>query len=756
MMALLKRLLRLLAWAALVLLLLLVLLVLFHPPLVKWAVAKYSPQHTGRQVTLDHFRLNPFTGNVNIRGLHVLEAEGDAVFLHVDTIDVNTTLLKMLGGTFEVTGVRVARPFVRILQHGERFNFDDLVGRFTSGSAQQPEADDAEPVRWSLQNLVVANGRLAYQSDLLPYPMNVVRLDLSSPGLAWNRDRIDARAALLLGNGTRLQAEVGFAQASGRYDIHARLDSATLRLAEPWVAPYLRIGGLGGTLHADVAVLGNANEPMDVGIHGALRLSDAVMNDPQGTLIAGIGLLDLVVDSIDIKHERYRVRRLIVDRPQLLFELYDEGDNWSRLVAADTSAASKAAVKELGYDPMNPFSMLAYYVRLVARNYNALDYRVDSLAIQDGAVAFNDHTLQHTFRYRLSDLAVSTNDVDSREDSITITAHAALNGGGTFDARAHLDPRSLRNLQFSYSIAGLGMPEFGPYSEFFLDHPIMSGRTLNICRTSIIDNKLRSENHLFVEDFQFGRRLGMKTAYQLPVRLAVALLKDKDGNIAIDFPVTGDLDDPEYKVMPIVWQVLKNLVVKAMTGPYNLLARTFNADEDDLKSVRFLHLQDDLTDRQKKPLSTMARVAKSKPELRIALVQSGDRLAEMEEHALFLARKAFLADSTGLDVEGDKAALEALLARIDIRSPGFLAWLDKAARPSDRPVQQRCMAWAGEASLKAEVERLYAARISLVQTYLQKEHALPPERITVRNAAPADKLVESGQPYFQFVLGTDE
>jgi hypothetical protein len=495
---------------------------------------------------------------------------------------------------------------------------------------------------------------------------------------------------------------------------------------------------------------------MDVGISGEVHLSDAVMIDPQGTRLAGIGRLDLVVDSIDIKNERYRVRRLTVDQPYLLFELYDQDDNWTRLLAADTVASSLEAEEDLGYDPMNPFSMLSYYVRLVAENYDAVDYRVDSLALVNGALDFNDYTLQHTFRYRLTDLAMTANNVDSRKDSITLVAHSALNGTGTFDGRVDLDPNSLRNLQFSYTITSLGMPDFGPYTEFFLAHPILSGTTRNTCRTTIIDNKLHSENHLFVADFQFGRKMDMKDAYQLPVRLAVSLLKDKDGNIILNFPVEGDLDDPEYKVMPIVWQVLKNLVVKAVSAPYNLLARAFNADEEDLKSVRFLHLQEDLTNKQEKPLNTVARVAKAKPELKIALVQAGDRTGEMEEHALFLARMAYLADSTGRAVEGDKVAQEAAVATVDIKTPGFAAWLDKVAGPSDRPVQQRCIAWAGEPTLKAEVERLYAARIALVQAFLLQEHSLTADQVIVRNAAPADKLAESGQPYFQLVFSTEE
>jgi hypothetical protein len=753
-MRILRRILLLLAWPVAILLLLVVGLLLFHPPLVRWAVAKYSPEHTGRQVTLDHFRLNPFTGNVHIRGLQVLEAAGDTLFLRVDTIDVNTTLYKMLGGTYEVSSVRVARPFVRILQHGERFNFSDLVERFAGDSAPAPEPADTVPVRWSVRDLVLTNGRIDYRSDLMPDPFHVEGLDVRSPGLAWDQDLVAAMASLRLRNGSQLRTDVTYAQGSAVYAVDALLDSVPLRMFEAYVRPYMRIGALSGSMHGHFHVRGDADEATDVGISGELHLREAQLTDPASVTLTRIGALDIIVDTIDVKAERYRVGRFTADRPYLLFELYDQGDNWTRLLAEDTVATSVAAEEELGYDPMNPFSMLSYYLGLVTEDYDALDYKVDSLAIRNGEVAFNDHTLQNTFRYKLTDLSLTTNGIDSKRDSITLFAHSKLNGTGTFDARMDLDPNSLRNMHFRYDIVSLGMPDFGPYTTFFLAHPVLSGVTTYHNETAIVDNKLTSRNHVLVEDFQFGRRMDIATAYQLPVRLAVSLLKDKDGNIELDIPVEGDLDDPEYRVMPIVWQVLKNLVVKAVSAPANLLARAFGAEnEEDLKSVRFLYLQEDLTSKQEKPLRTVARVAESKPDLRIELVQSGDREGEAEAQALLLARKAYAEDSIGTPLTLPKVELEAHLARIDIRSAGFLAWLDRVGGPSGDPIQKRCIRLAGAEALRNEVDRLYAARIALLKAFLVQELSLPPDRIAVRDATPEDKLPAIGQPYFELRYG---
>ncbi|MCB0786397.1 MAG: hypothetical protein KDC02_19595, partial [Flavobacteriales bacterium] len=104
-----------LRWGLLAILVMLALLWAFHPPLVRWAVRTYSPEHTGRRITLEHFRFHPLTTSVDIRGLQVLEADGDSVFLSVRSLYVNSSLVKALGGFYEVSALHVSHPYVRIV-----------------------------------------------------------------------------------------------------------------------------------------------------------------------------------------------------------------------------------------------------------------------------------------------------------------------------------------------------------------------------------------------------------------------------------------------------------------------------------------------------------------------------------------------------------------------------------------------------------------------------------------------------------------
>jgi hypothetical protein len=499
---------------------------------------------------------------------------------------------------------------------------------------------------------------------------------------------------------------------------------------------------------------GSADDPMAFAMKGRVGVNNFALPDPNGVRLVGLGRLDLVIDTVDVKQELYRVRRFVLDKPYILAELYDDGDNFTKWMPAE-SAVTDTLEEELGYDPENPFSMLAYYVKLVAENYQTMDYKVDSLAVLNGTVLFNDYTLEQSFRYSLSQLSLIADDINSGSKEITLRAHSVLNSDGRFDGELALDPTTLRNMRFNYIAEGVGMPAFGPYTVHYVAHPILSGRTRYECNTTITDNKLKSETRILVEGFNFGKKMEVADAFDLPMRLAVSLMKDKDGNIDLTIPVEGDLDDPEYRVMPIIWQVLKNLLIKAVSAPYTLLARAFDADEDDLRTVHFLFLQQDLTSKQEKPLHILARVAKDKPDMRIELVQAGDRASEAEAYAIRSAKAAYYTDSTGTAIDTTTEDLGALLKDVSIKTPGFRAWINGKVGAGDEPMQKKCMRLVGLTNAEAEVTRIWAVRSKLVTDQLLKEK-VPPGAILVRDRMETDTISALGEPSFQVIYGASE
>ena len=126
---------------------------------------------------------------------------------------------------------------------------------------------------------------------------------------------------------------------------------------------------------------------------------------------------------------------------------------------------------------------------------------------------------------------------------------------------------------------------------------------------------MKADNRLLLEDLQLGERVDSPDAVDLPVRLAVALLKDTKGNIDIALPVSGDLNSPEFSVMPIVWQTLRNLVLRATQAPFKFIAGLAGAGDADLSQLAFSAGSTELDAQTQQVLATLANALQERPQL---------------------------------------------------------------------------------------------------------------------------------------------
>ena len=122
------------------------------------------------------------------------------------------------------------------------------------------------------------------------------------------------------------------------------------------------------------------------------------------------------------------------------------------------------------------------------------------------------------------------------------------------------------------SFQDIDLSPITPYSGTYLGYTVDKGKLFLDLKYLIDKKQLSSENRIFIDQFTFGKKVESDKATNLPVRLAVALLKDRKGEIHLNLPVTGRTDDPKFSIWGLVGQVLKNLLVKAATSPFALLS----------------------------------------------------------------------------------------------------------------------------------------------------------------------------------------
>jgi outer membrane protein OmpA-like peptidoglycan-associated protein len=174
------------------------------------------------------------------------------------------------------------------------------------------------------------------------------------------------------------------------------------------------------------------------------------------------------------------------------------------------------------------------------------------------------------------------------------------------------------------TLTGLDLSPMTPYSGKYAGYTIEKGK-LSLDLAYLIDRKeLDSRNRVLIDQFNFGDSVESESATRLPVKFAVSLLKDAQGTIKIKLPVKGRTDDPEFSVLRIIGQILKNLIIKAASSPFALLESMYPGASE-LRSVEFAPGRSDLRDAELKKLGTLAGILADKPSLRLEISGYVDR-----------------------------------------------------------------------------------------------------------------------------------
>ncbi|HMD75598.1 MAG TPA: DUF748 domain-containing protein [Steroidobacteraceae bacterium] len=207
---------------------------------------------------------------------------------------------------------------------------------------------------------------------------------------------------------------------------------------------------------------------------------------------------------------------------------------------------------------------------------------IRSVEFQSGQANFSDLSITPNFAAGIQDLHGTVHGLSSQPDS---RAQVDLHGGiDQFSPVAItgevnlLSPALYTDIALSFRNIELSI--FNPYSGKFAGYAISKGKLTTDLHYKVDGRKLNATHHVLIDQLEFGEKTDSKDAVSLPVKLAVALLKDRNGLIDLDLPVDGSLDDPNFHFAATVWKILGNLLLKAVTAPFALLGSLFGGGPD--------------------------------------------------------------------------------------------------------------------------------------------------------------------------------
>jgi hypothetical protein len=251
-------------------------------------------------------------------------------------------------------------------------------------------------------------------------------------------------------------------------------------------------------------------------------------------------------------------------------------------------------------------------------NPGAMRIAIGTVKVQGGSANFADYWIKPNYAVSLQQLsgAISglSSDPKSRakvdlEGRVDRYAPAAINGEiNLLSAALYTDV----HVKFD----GVEMTSVTPYSGHFAGYEIEKGK-LSIDVTYQVENRqLTAKQKFVIDQLQLGDRVESPDAVKLPLKLAVALLKDRNGVIDIDLPMSGSLDDPQFRVGPLIWKAFVGLLTRIATSPFTLLAKLGGRD-DEINQVDFAAGSAALDAAAQERMTALAKALAERPSLEL-------------------------------------------------------------------------------------------------------------------------------------------
>ena len=405
----------------------------------------------------------------------------------------------------------------------------------------------------------------------------------------------------------------GKLQASGQVNLNpvsAKLKVDTkdidLRVAQSYISPFIRLELRSGMLGSNLDVNLKSTEPLALQITGRAQVDQLHTLDTLKTRDF-LKWQRLVVEGLNYQHgNSLSIDKINLLQPYARFMINDDRttnvDDLLIPQPADSGAKSTA--------------------KSSASNEKPLGIRIGQIAINDGSANFADFSLTPNFATAIQQLNGQIGTIDSRQ-----AKPASVDIKGKVDRYAPVTIKGSVNpfdpmaaLDIATSFKRVELTTLTPYSGKFAGFRIRKGRLNLDLHYVITKGQLKAENKVVVEQLQLGEKVDSADAVDLPIRLAIALLKDTDGKISIELPVTGDLNNPQFSVMPIVWQTLRNLVVRAATAPFKFIGGLVTGGgAQDLGNVSFAAGSSALSKDAESALDSLAKALKERPALRLEI-----------------------------------------------------------------------------------------------------------------------------------------
>ena len=468
---------------------------------------------------------------------------------------------------------------------------------------------NSRPARLDLDNIALS------VKNISNLPETNLTVDLS---LRWNT------------NGT-IKTEIAAALSPPTADIQFALDRLDFGTLDPYLEPKLNLLILSSQfgLHGQVHLHTPKDELPQITFQGDTRIDDFRAVDG----VMGEDLLKW--DSVRVSGIDANVNPLSVSIKEVAL------DNVYSHVVIDTNhtinllAALHPAGSTVSADTNAPATTNTAQVATVTTTNAAASAPMPPIAINDVVIsnaAFNytDRSLTPNVNMAIQQFGGDIAGLSSAElQHADVKLHAVVDGIGPVDITGTINPFSGQQTNvLKISMKDVDLTPASPYAGKFAGYRIREGKLNLDLSYNLVGRKLMSKNVITLDRFTFGEKVESPDATHLPVRLAIAILKDRNGQILLDVPIEGSLDDPDFRIGKVVMRTLVNILEKVATSPFSLLGSVLGGGGEELSYQDFVPGSAVVSPADEQKLDSLVKALYERPALELEMTGSIDPEAD--------------------------------------------------------------------------------------------------------------------------------
>lgn len=508
----------------------------------------------------------------------------------------------------------------------------------------QNDAPEEDDFSWAVQHLSLTQGRVAWldASTVPPAELTLEEIKADLESLTADRDRpvmVSLEVKDALGGRGRLSGD--FTVSPFTLESSLQLSDIALPQFQPYLSEAVALTLRSGTAGFDGSVSLDDQEPELTGsLDGNLTVSDVKtrLQQPEAPFLAWKNLR-LEALQVNLKPLAVDVRTAFFAGPELTYLRLPQGENSFGRLLPEHADEEASPGREASPNRESP-------VKGATQNDGATApaLRIQRLSLENATVVIEDRVIERGFRTRLHQIGGDIVGISNRKPQRgeinlqgQIDDQGSLRVTGEIGAIGQTDTTKLLLVANNADVEDLT-----PYFARFLGYTVETGTLEMEMDYTLEGDQLDGSNHIVLHNFKLGESVSSPAAIDAPVKVGIALLRGQEGTIDLTLPIDGALTDPEFNFTDVVLTAFTNLVGRAATAPFSVLARLTNlggTSGEELGQVGFIAGRPDLAPAEPDKVAALADALKKRPD--IVLNYHGATAPDWDGPALVLATKGY-------------------------------------------------------------------------------------------------------------------